>query len=407
MIKGKLNHGVLFVVMISMFLSCSPHIEKLEKLEKLEVYTKYIQDNYLTPEDYILSKFDNHNIVIIGEYHRIKHDVILIQNLIPELYKAGIYNVAIEFALYEDQNLIDKLITAKEYDQELAQKINLNAFLSMGLGGFKEYIDIFKTVWELNQSLPRKSKKMRIIGINDKLNWSYIKTEDDRHNHELRKRVFENFSEQNWADRVKKEVIDKGEKVLCYCGMHHAFSKYHQPYVNEKGLYITSNANRFGNYLYNYFKDEVFTISTHYPWPPIEGYNEKAVLPADGVLDYVLAKLPKEQQRFGFDVFNSPMGNLKLKTSLYKYGYKNFTLKDFCDGYVCQGRFTEYEGVTPIMGFINSENINEVQKKFSYPFNKWSAKKTNLLIALEANMVKEWAEQGILKDAKKIYNQRY
>ena len=49
----------------------------------------YLEKNFRTPEDYVLSKFKDHEIVFIGEYHRIRHDVLLIQHLIPLLYKSG------------------------------------------------------------------------------------------------------------------------------------------------------------------------------------------------------------------------------------------------------------------------------------------------------------------------------
>jgi len=43
----------------------------------------------------------------------IKHDPELVQALVPLLYKAGVYDLGIEFANYSDQALIDKLINAQ------------------------------------------------------------------------------------------------------------------------------------------------------------------------------------------------------------------------------------------------------------------------------------------------------
>jgi len=50
----------------------------------------YLKQNHKSPEDYVLAKFKDHQIVFVGEYHRIKHDAEFIQHLIPRLYEEGI-----------------------------------------------------------------------------------------------------------------------------------------------------------------------------------------------------------------------------------------------------------------------------------------------------------------------------
>ena len=52
-------------------------------------------------------------------------------------------------------------------------------------------------------------------------------------------------------------------------------------------------------------------------------------------------------------------------------------LKNFCDGYICQGPFTEYEGVTPIKDFINEDNIEYAKEHLGYPFNQHSINQMN------------------------------
>src|SRR5687768_14806323 len=67
----------------------------------------YLKSHGMPPENYVVSKFRNHDIVFLGEYHRIKHDVELIHALIPRLHKAGVYNLGIEFGCYEHQDKVD------------------------------------------------------------------------------------------------------------------------------------------------------------------------------------------------------------------------------------------------------------------------------------------------------------
>lgn len=371
------------------------------KPDNLQECVDYINTHYMTPEDYVIEKFKTHNVVIIGEYHRVKHDVMLVQNLIPLLYANGIYTVAIEFASYEDQALIDRLITAADYDEQLARTISLHRLGSLGLGGYQEYCDIFKAAWKLNKTLTADARKMRVLGVNDTLDWSPVKKEADRDNPEIRRKVFKNWSEQHWAERVKTEVLDKNEKVLCYCGMHHAFSKYRQP-VADKGKFIRFGDVRFGNYLYEIAKGTVFTISLHHPWVSIKGYEAPAVLPVDGAIDVMLAALPADKRRFGFDTVGSPLGSLKAETSLYSCGYDRFTLSTFCDGYICQCPFTEYEGVTPIDNFIHEGNIGYVREQGGYPFNTLSAAEINERNAAVALYLKDTLLKSCIQAVKKI-----
>ena len=390
-------------ICVFLFISCFSDNTKQEFPKEAKDCADYVLQNYMTPESYVIEKFKDHDAVILGEHHLIKHDPLFVQKLIPLLYENGIYTVAIEFALYEDQPLIDALVTAPQYDEKLAQKISINAFLSIGLGGYHEYCDIFKAAWKVNSTLPSDAKKMRILGINDVADWSLIKTEADKNNPEIRKKIFRDGSEKNWADRVEVEVLNKGEKVLCYCGMHHAFSKYRQPIADESlGAFICFGDIRFGNYLYEKIKDKVFTISLHYPWISAQGYKAPGVLPVDGMIDYAMALLPKENRHFGVDTASSPFGLLTSQTSYYKYGYEPFMLKDFCDGYICQGPFSEYEGVTPIKDFINEDNIEYVKEHLSYPFNQYSAEQLNKANVSDAE-IKTHHLKSVIEAVKDLY----
>ena len=64
-------------------------------------------------------------------------------------------------------------------------------------------------------------------------------------------------------------------------------------------------------------------------------------------------------KRVGFDVKGSPFGELRDDTSWYTIGYDTFTLGTFCDGYVFQKPFSEYEGCTVDPLFVTDENFEE------------------------------------------------
>lgn len=271
----------------------------------------YIVKNYKTPEEYVLSKFKSHDIIFLGEYHRIKHDVELVQNLIPFLYEDGVYNLGIEFACYEDQDKIDQLLSAKTYNESLAYEIQFNFW---PWWGYQEYIDIYKTAWDFNQQLPKDARKFRVVGLNGNSDWSYVKTEEDRDNPEIMKNVFKDGpGDQFMADVIIKEFLQKEEKALIFSGINHAYTKYKQPIYHEKEKrFVRFVDDRMGNIIYDKIGERCITIFLHSPWPSKDKFSED-VYPAEGVIDKLMIKIDEKFKPVGFDIKGTPFEKLPVK----------------------------------------------------------------------------------------------
>ena len=132
-----------------------------------------LKQNYRIPEDYVVSKFHDHQTVFIGELHRVKDNPELVQRLIPRLYQAGIYNLGIEFGIYRDQPKVDKLINLPVYDEQIARDIMFDWYSSWG---FKEYMDINRAAWEVNHKLPEGAPHFRVVNLNAIMDWSFVRT---------------------------------------------------------------------------------------------------------------------------------------------------------------------------------------------------------------------------------------
>lgn len=330
-------------------------LPELEKVLKTEL-SKYLDENYKTPEDYVISKFADHDIVFLGEEHYIKQNVELIHRLIPKLYENGIYNLGIEFANKDDQPMIDSVIYADEYDDLLAQGVMLNC----GVWGYREYVDILKAVWELNSSLSNAERKFRLIGLNVSMDWSHVKTREELDRPEVRIKAWGKGSDYVMAHTIIDEMINKNEKGLVYAGSYHTFTKYFQPRydVANPPKVIEFTKDRMGNLVYNKIEDKAFNIYLHGHWVNAKGWNEQYVYPADGVID---ALMKTQDFPMGFDVINSPFGDLKGDSSFFKYGYDNFTLSNFCDGYIFLAPLSELESVHWIENFVNETNYDIVK----------------------------------------------
>lgn len=334
-----------------------PHKEALPTIDQnmrsgLETF---IIENYKTPEDYIVDKFKQHDIVFLGEYHRIKHDVELVQSLIPLLYKNGIYNLGLEFACYEDQDKIDMLITADKYDESLAYAVQFNQW---PYWGYQEYIHIYKAAWEFNQRVPEDTRKFRVVGLNAKSDWSYVKTEEDRNDPEVMEKVFKDGTgDQFMADVIFTHIVGEREKALIYCGINHAYTKYKQPYFynsNDKQL-VGLIDDRMGNIIYDKIGEKSITIFLHSPWPGRDDFSNY-VYPVDGIIDSLMLNMDEKYKPVGFDVKGTPFESLPGNSSFWQYGYNNFNLGAYCDGYIYIKPLSEYRGVEVAPGFINEEN---------------------------------------------------
>lgn len=348
---------------------------------------RYLEEHQISPIEYTINKFTDHDVVFLGEYHRIKSQVEFIAEIIPELQSNGIYILVTEFARHVDQPLIDELITKKEWDEKLARQITFNFDVFWGQ---EEYIEIYKAAWKVNQNLEENDREFRILGMNVITDWSYLQKPEDENNPVLRSKVWGDVQdfEALWAEVIIDEVINKDEKALVYCGIHHAFTAYRQPvYDFEKNQLMRLVDQRVGNHVYSAIGNRCMTIAFHNPWVSSKNYD-KRVLPVDGSIDRIMKKMNKKVKAIGFDTTETPLGELTSTTSLYQYGYDNFTLKDFCDGYLYLEPFSKLEAVTPINNFINEENLIIAQQQCpDTDYRNATVKRFNKTIRNDANFM--------------------
>jgi hypothetical protein len=321
----------------------------------------------------VVSKFIDHDLVFVGEYHRIKHDTKLIQDLIPLLYKAGVRNLGIEFGASEDQQQVDQLTTAGNYDEELARSIMFNWYYCWG---YKEYEDIYRAAWQLNHSLPPGSAKFRVINLKYKVHYDLQQDESGMHPKQATAskddwaKVYSKGDEDEYmAAVIQRQFLDKNEKALIYSGMHHAFTRYQQPIYDfqQKKLYKL-NSKRMGNLVYAKIGDRAFNVLLHCPWGPktAEETDENASYPAAGVIDALM--LDYRNPEVGFDVKGTPFGQLPDDHTYYAIAHDHFKLEDLCDGYIYQRPLSQYEGSTVDAKFVNQANFQELVKDLTaYP----------------------------------------
>jgi hypothetical protein len=301
------------------------------------------------PRDYVVDLFQDHDVVFLGEQHRVRHDVLLVQSVLEPLYEAGVRVLATEFGRREDQPLIDSLMAGSEWDDSLAREIALRQFVGWG---YREYVDVYRAAWKLNRGLGPGEPPFRVLGMNNSPNWSLIETREDARDPKVRREVWRDCGEDRWA-RVILDAVAEGEKVVAYCGIHHGITEYRQPIVVE-GEFVRFET-RCGNYVFEEIGKRAITVYLHAPWRGGEGYGDEMVHPADGIIDALM--LAEGPRPVGFDIRGGPFGELQIEDAVYRFGYQDLRLGDFCDGWIYTKPISEYEGVTPIENWIDEGNL--------------------------------------------------
>ncbi|OHX64571.1 hypothetical protein [Flammeovirga pacifica] len=310
----------------------------------------------LLPKDYIIKKFQNHDIILLGEEHGVKENIEFIQSIIPSLYKNGIYYLGMEFGAYEMQEELDELLVADEYDPQKTKDI----FFYYNVGwAFLEYHEIYHKVWEFNQTLSSQQKKFRIINLSYKFHWDKF---DMEHQKESLDEVF-NLGEIDSfrSEIVQKEIIDKKEKALLLVGTPHAFSKFthdvQKPIKDPNCPFVDIY---LGNRLYDMLGDKVFTILFHQAFYGYKDNGYKSSTPADGKLVEMIQK--RHIGKIGFDV-SGVIGNLPDHSSL-GFCQENVKLRDICDGYIYLKPLKELSACTIDASFYSGRDY----KTEVYPF---------------------------------------
>jgi hypothetical protein len=227
----------------------------------------WLAEHGVPPERYVVGLFQKHDVVFLGEWHRVEHDVLFLQSLLRPLYDSGIRVLALEFGRREDQPLIDWLVTRKDWDEALAREIVFRSFIAWG---YREYVDIYKAAWTLNRRLPRGRPRFKVLAMGGSPDWSIIKMQADRENPEVMRRVWRGEGEERWAE-VVLDALSAGDEVLVHCGIHHAFTEYRQPVVIDGKFTGFDRSLRAGNHVFNAIGKRAVTVFLHAPWSGYEG----------------------------------------------------------------------------------------------------------------------------------------
>lgn len=326
------------------------HKTKPLTTEELGKLTTAIKPDSSDPYQFIAGKFDTHSVVFLGELHKRKQDLAFFSKLIPYLYlKKNITIIGWEFGAAEFQRDADSIVNADSFDRAKAIAIMRN---SLYYWCYEEYLEIFNTVWQFNKSLPPLAVRIRFLQLNKPYNPGRLQSQVDS--------VRINEAASNFDNTlpgiVEKEVLDKKQKILIYCGLHHALTRFQTPkffFLKDKG--------RAGQLLSNKYPGQVYECCLLAPFPPRwfvynELTNKKKysyVYPFEGVFNQLYDRL---QKPFAIDSRSDLFSKLEDHNSFYAFDtWGGIKLADFCDGVIMLESFDKINPVSVIPDWVTNE----------------------------------------------------
>ena len=326
----------------------APGYLRLSADEK-ESYAAILRDKASPPEKYLAETVRTHNVVMLGEPHRISEHYRFLAGALEAAKTAGADCLAMELLSIPSQGDIDRLMRLPRFDPSLARSIVLRAFPGFF---YKELALVLERAWEVNRKLGRFDV-LALGGAHD----------------------------AGMAALVAARA-GEGRKVLVYSGMHHAFSGYYQPGLSQLlGKRHPSRDSRMGQYLRNAHGLDVFTIALHAAvpkkWFLFGGwflYRKPYLFPFAGVLDQVLPMCGNEA---GFDTAAADLPGAIDDFSYYSGGYAPLRLKDYSDGYMFLGPIGEYTDPEPLESLGGGEDLHVIKESIDYYFPQARRAKIN------------------------------
>ena len=323
----------------------------------------YWRQHETAPLDYIASKFEEKRWVFIGEYHRIRHDVALIVELVPRLHEStSVRHLALEFLCRDHTAEANRLINAANYDRDDVIDFFRAQFPDWS---YEEYVQIFESAWASNQKFAAERGAFRLVGLHPCVDWETIHYSTDSEAVAAERDKLRRYDEI-MAQELIDHVLRPGYPAVIFTGIAHATGKFAEYRVGTDSQLI-----RMGNLVNRapYSKD-MFFVALHAPFYDSAGNRD--IYPFDGILDELMLAFGRD---IGFDVTGSPFEDI-VHEQQSKHSITAYAFGELYDGYVIfETAIKEYVGATCIddwvtdreelLQFAHGLGNKEASEKFS------------------------------------------
>ena len=274
------------------------------KNDSIKPYIHFLENNkFLSAKEYVLSKFETHDIVILSErFHQDMSQYDVIMDVVKdERFNGHIYTEIGHVNLYEKFNkfLLNSSLTKEEKEREMLD-IYRDLCPSFIWGPYN-YYHMLSEVWELNKNR-KPEDKILIFPTDIQFDYNEIQTHRERNIHYLS--IFnggyrDQMMGMNFIDFYEKAKKEK-PKALVILNSMHGYKKYPtwlalptRPLIRCAGEFINKT-----------YPEKVFNIY-------INCCNiDNTKLSNNGIIDAAFEYTKKDN--VGFDLKNTPIGDTKF-----------------------------------------------------------------------------------------------
>lgn len=267
-------------------------------------YADYLSSKAENPINFVLSKLKDYRIVAIGEDHWIADHTPFLCEVLREAAKKDETRpqvLALEFGNEIDQRTANNVTHANVFMPDSVIKILQHAPDVFG-NPYKEYFDVFKCVWEINQTLPTE-KKIRIClldpaGVQDSFDKTSLQRSRDR--------------DMTMYNKLRSLYVN-GNKIIFYAGQAHTQRQIRGYKLKNNSYYY--NYPSAGYLIKSSYPQDVYTIDL---WAPLNmglGYEinpktGKWYEKSNGIFDRAFEL--NGNNPCGFDIHNSIWGEITM-----------------------------------------------------------------------------------------------
>lgn len=279
------------------------------------------------PEDYVVSKFQNHQIVLLGEIHEVRETCQFVASLIKPLDEANVKRLCIEYLPSRVNDRLHEIITAEEYDE--AAVVQLFRESAWPTWGYREYMEIIRAVWQVNHDRESGTDDFLAVGIDSDWKQVELLKADPQSRFETL------VQRENHMTQMIRDTAQNDQKVLVHIGFAHTV---------RHGI-------RVAEQLSDDFGDKLFQVVMHHRLT-----NMDREAPITATIEAAVKESRFEQ--VGFDVASSPFATLedpRLASARMLQG--DASLGALAQGLIYLNPVGQLSRVTWVEGFIIDETF--------------------------------------------------
>ncbi|MGO8699049.1 MAG: hypothetical protein ACLQVY_15140 [Limisphaerales bacterium] len=339
--------------------------------EYLHSFVEFLRREAAGPKTFLLQALASHQVVILGEVHHRPRSWAFYSSLVRE--KTFVERVGVIYMELpgNDQALVGQFLTAPKYDPQPIMEMLRDVEDGSHLGWPDQgTLDFFKTVWEVNQGLP-KEQRLRILLPDWERPWKTIAKRADWKKYDVDR-------DQRMADNILRDLREHSADLrhaLFIVGYGHAMVN-----LSVGGAPMKSAGWRLREKLGD---TNVFAV---FPDSPVlgnwGGVNGRIAL---GLFEAAFAELtnrpmafPLDHGPFGEQIFDASMD--VVTADLFRNGYQ---------AYLYLGPYEDEIFASIIPGFYTDGFVRELDRRYRLMNGKGLVEGTGVK-RLDAESFMEW-----------------